>query len=256
MSTDDGGEDDRSGYVCGAETSTTDDVCQFPVESPDGRCPMHPQDGSGPPPGHGSGAPGHHKGDGTGDIEDKVDVDGKTGLTHGVHAVQNDPQGTLVWLEDNDPSGHEWILDKWRSYMADAPFEASSGKADDVLHACLMLYAVRSMRHIQVTRGLARSEVLIEDGDVVRGPDGEVVETEREHPGNLPANRLAREARSMLKDLGVLDDPESKKANAMGWSSAAKEVALEVDATLDDGDAASQHAQGDVDDVGDPGTGP
>jgi hypothetical protein len=251
MSTDDGGDDD-AGYVCGAETSTTDDVCQFPVDSPEGRCPAHPEDGSGPPPGHGSGAPGHHKGDGTGAIAEHTDVHGKEGLTHGLHAVQDDPRGTLAWLEDNDPSGHEWILDKWRSYMADAPFEASSSKADDVLHACLMLYAVRSMRHTQVTRGLARSEVLIDDGDVVRGPDGEVVETEREHPGNLPANRVAREARSMLKDLGVLDDPESKKANAMGWSNAAREVALEVDADVVESDAASHDAQGDVDGGGDP----
>lgn len=235
MSDDDSG-DDGGDYVCGAETSTTDGPCQMPVDGPDERCHAHPRDGSGPPDGHGSGSPDHQMGDGDGKIQERLPEGAKPAMTHGMYAVKDDPQGTLTWLEDNDPTAYEWVLKKWQSYMADAPFGPESAKADDVLHACLMLYAVRGARHRQVTRGLTQKENIVDEGSVVMNPEtGEPVEIEKELPSNLPANRIAREARSMLKDLGILDDPESQKAQAMGWGQAAKEVAMEVDADVQNG---------------------
>jgi len=242
---DDAGEsdgDDSAGRpgggdpVCGAETTTTGRPCQFPVESPDDRCPMHPPDGSGPPEGHGSGTTSHSMGDGTGDIREKLSDPPKPAMEHGVSAVDDDPRGTLQWLEDNDPAGYDWIIAKWRSYLADAPFGPETSKADEVLHACLMLYAVRGARHKQVTQGLVEQRALTDDdGDLVTDPDtGEPFTVSHELSTNLPANRIAREARSILKDHGILDDPESQKADAMGWGQAAKQVAKEVDSDVQD----------------------
>lgn len=181
-------------------------------------------------------------GSGPGDIQQKNGDNAKPNMKHGVHAVQSDPHGTLAWLEDNDPDGYDWVRSKWLSYLDDAPFDQQSAKSDDVLHACLMLYAVRGVRDRQISRGLSQ---MVE----MRTEQGAVFEVEEELPVNLPANRLAREARSMLKDLGLLDDPESKKADAMGWGSAAKEVAMEVDATVEDA-ADADDADGGADGAG------
>ena len=224
----DGGDDDVDDeqgpeYVCGADTANTDEPCQFPVDGPDERCHNHPADGSGPPEGTGSGDPGHRMGDGDGKIQERLPENAKPNMKHGLNAVQDDPHGTMTWLEDNDPRGFRWVRDKWRSYMVNADFPGNSGQADDVLHACLMLYAVRAVRHRQIQNGLT--------GWVEHYTDqGQRYEVEEEVPSNLPANRIAREARSILKDCGVLDDPESAKADAMGgWGDAAREVARNRD---------------------------
>lgn len=212
---------DGDGYVCGWEDTTTDRPCQFPVDDPDATCHMHGEDG--PPDGHGSGSPDHTMGDGDGDIAERVDASKeKPAMTHGIHAVQDDPVGTLNYLEESRPEAYDWVVDKWESFLVDAPFGKETAKADELLHACLMLYAVRGARDRQVKQFLTHT--------VTRYSEGTPYELEEELPVNLPANRLAREARSILKDLGVLDDPESKKAEAMGWGAAAKEVAEANDA--------------------------
>lgn len=176
-------------------------------------------------PGVGSGDPGHAMGDGG------APRGNKNAMTHGVHAVRDDPRGTLRWIEQNDPQGYDWVLSKWESYMADAPFPPESAKADDVMEACLMKYAVRGVRQEQVEVGLTKM-VRAQDAD------GNTLDfdVEDELPGNLPANRIAREARSLLKDLGILDDPETQKAEAMSsWGAAAKRVAERRDSEeLDD----------------------
>lgn len=233
MSTDSG--DDSPEYVCGYDgCSTKDEPCQFPVSGPDERCHAHPKDGSGPPEGHGSGDPDHRKGNGTGDIVEKSPPEDKPAMKHGLHAVEDDPRGTLDWLEDNDPRGYRWVRKKWSSYMADAGFGVDTAKADDVLHACLMLYAVRGARHQQVTRGLTEKETLTDEGDVVIDPaTGDPIQVEREHAANLPANRIAREARTTLRDLGLLNDPESQKADAMKFGQAARNVAERIDSQSD-----------------------
>jgi hypothetical protein len=212
---------------------------------------MHPADGSGPPDGHGSGTPDHQMGDGDGKIQERLPDNAKPNMRHKIHAVQDDPHGTLTWLEDNDPRGHDWVMRKFESYMVDAPFPADSSKADDILHATLMLYAVRSARHRQVTQGLTQRRPLTDENNdpVVSPKTGEVVEIEDEQPVNLPANRMAREARSILKSYGLLDDPESKKAEAMGWSQAAKEVAMEVDEQAEQDRIDSAAADGRVQDA-------
>lgn len=242
-------EDDGESYICGAETDNTDDPCQFPVDSPDGRCHNHPKDGSGPPEGQGSGDPGHTMGDGDGLIQERIDDIDKPTMRHGLYAVQSDPHGTLEWLAENEPSSFDWVYSKWQSYLSKADFGENTAESDDVLHACLMMHAVRAGRHIQITEGLVEEIPLTDDeGNVVKDPDtGENLMTTKERAANLPVNRIAREARSLLKDHGVLDDPESAKADAMGgWGDAAKRVAQKRDAKtvesrpVDDGDGGGE----------------
>lgn len=233
-------DDDDPGFVdddgisrCGVPKKTGDGgPCEHPV--PGGTCPAHggvderrqsiERGEASVVDGVGSGDPGHAMGDGGG-----APVGNKNAMSHGVHAVRDDPRGTLRWIEENDPQGYDWILAKWESYMADAPFSKTSAKADDVMEVCLMRYAVRGVRQEQVERGLTK---------MVRATDESGtpldINIEDELPGNLPANRIAREARSMLKDLGILDDPETQKAEAMSsWGAAAQRVAERRDDDTD-----------------------
>lgn len=46
------------------------------------------------------------------------------------------------------------------------------------------------------------------------GPEGDEIFTEQENPANLPYDRLDRTTFKKLKDLGVLDDPDSQQAEA------------------------------------------
>lgn len=217
---------------CGVPKTSDGDPCRHPV--PNGTCPVHGDredrrqtiDGETDPKvpdGLGSGDPGHTKGGGA------PPEGNKNAMSHGVHAVKDDPTGTLAWLKEHEQDGYDWVITKWKSYLADAPFGAETAKADDLLEVCLMKYAVRQVRKEQVQTRLTKMLDIPSDNAV----DG-VVEVEDELPANLPANRMAREARSILKDLGILDDPESQKADAMAdWGSAAKRVAERRDGDVD-----------------------
>lgn len=225
----DGGADD-GGFVCGHDTDTTDDPCQNPVDGPDDRCHIHAEDG--PAEGHGQNHPNHRQG-GNPNADENLPDNPKGNMRHGLHAVQDDPAGTLRWIEDNDPQGYAWIIRKWRSYLKDSPHGPDSAASDDILHASMMMYAVRLARHEQVTKGFTRQRPLTdENGDPVVDRNGDPVMIEDEWPGNLPTNRVAREARSILKDRGVSTDPETKKAEAMGWGDAARRVAAKYDDTV------------------------
>jgi hypothetical protein len=234
MSTENG-DDDGADYVCGANTDHTDGPCQFPVSGPDQRCHNHPADGSGPPEGTGKGSPDHTMGNGDGKIQERLPDNAKPALDHGVHAVQDDPGGTLRWIEDNDPRGHDWIVGKWKSYLKDGDIPPESGRADDILTACLYDYVVRAMTDKQIREGLTTTQTR-------KGEHG-TFEIEVEQPGNLPADRLARRSEEIKRKNGVLDDPESKKAEAMGWGQAAKRVAERVDSDVVD--VEDQGADGD-----------
>lgn len=230
---DPGFVDDDDIQRCGVPKTTDDDGDPCRHRVPNGDCPVHGdrddrrqaiQDGDVQiRDGVGSGAAESNPlADGGGAPEGN-----KNAMSHGVHAVRDDPQGTLDWLAENRERGHRWVMNKWESYLADAPFDADSAKADDVLHACLMLYAGRRQRDQQVLNGLTTTQTRTSDS-------GQTFDIEVEHPGNLPANRITREARSWLKDLGILDDPESQKADALAdWGKAAKRVAERQDSAQD-----------------------
>lgn len=147
----------------------------------------------------------------------------KNAMRHGLYAVQDDPAGTLDWLEDHRPQAFDWVISRWESFLADAPFDRDTAKADDLLTACLWDFAVRIQTDVQVVDGLTQMETRATDS-------GATFDVEVEHAGNLPADRLARRSESVKRNLGVLDDPESQKADAMtSWGQAAQQVAQRRD---------------------------
>lgn len=215
-------------WVCGRQTGHTADVCQFPVDGPAGVCHVHPVDGSGPPEGHGSGDPDH--GLNVGDVSNLENAPDRPAFEHGLSIVEDEPTGVLEWIEDQDPQGHDWVRAKWQGYVDVATFGRDDPRADDILHAVLMLYCVRQARKRQVERGLSEMMTVTTDG-------GGTAEVEAEIPVNLPANRITREARRILSDLGVFDpDAGDGDGSAADWVDAAKRRAdaqAQVDADDD-----------------------
>lgn len=112
---------------------------------------------------------------------------------------------------------------------ADAPpidVQALTGKADRLFDICVHQVVLKGVTLRQVKELLTQEEVIVSEGDVVINPqDGEPVEIEDELPVNLPKARIRQRDIRELKDLGILDDPESQKADAMATWGAAVERA-------------------------------
>lgn len=158
---------------CNAETRDGGYCENHPVTGAD-RCRMH----GGQSPG-GAGPPGN-----------------QNARTHGLHA---DPANVLDDLAEADPDAYEWILSKYDSYLADAPFDDGSAKADQLKQVATREYAIWKATGFQLKGGIIRR-----DGD-----DG--IE---ESAVNLPLDRMERTITRRLKELGVLDSPDAVAADA------------------------------------------
>lgn len=144
------------------------------------------------------------------------------------HIYSNDPGDVLKHLEENEPEAYEWVQAKFSSYLEDAPFPADSAKADQLLQIVTAEYSVWCGRGIQVRDGLLKKTH-------IKGSDGELVEVEDEHSINQPTNRLEKTVTRRLKELGILDDPDSQQAEAMALSNESYTIDLGdgVDADAD-----------------------
>lgn len=160
---------------CNARTRD-DGYCEnYPVSDGD-RCRQHGGESTGPNP---------------------ANLEGNQNATkHGIHA---DPANVLDDLAESDPAGYEWVLSKYDSYLSDAPFADGSAKADQLKHIATQEYVIWKATGFQLSEGVIRQT---EDGGL------------KESPVNLPLDRLQRTVTRRLKELGVLDDPDTKQANA------------------------------------------
>lgn len=162
---------------CGAECRDGNYCEKYPVADSD-RCRMH-----GGVVGDGHGPPGNQH-----------------ARRHGLYA---DPANALDHLADRDGDGYEWVMKKYDSYLEDAPFQDGSAKADELKQICAQEYAIWKGIDVQLRGGL-----VVRDGDT-----GTVADLE-ENPVNRPLDRLQRGVTNRLKELGVLDDPDSQQAGA------------------------------------------
>lgn len=165
---------------CGA-TCRDGSLCQaYPVEGSD-RCRMH----GGQSPG-GTGPPGN-----------------QNARRHGLHA---DPANVLDDLAENDPAAYEWVMQKYDSYLDAAPFDDGSAKADQLKQIAVQEYIIWRSTGLQLQDG-----VVVETNEPKGDRHGDTL---KGHPVNQPLDRMQRTVTSRLKELGVLDDPASQKANA------------------------------------------
>jgi hypothetical protein len=115
--------------------------------------------------------------------------------SHGLHA---DPANVLDDLAERDTDGYEWVMSKYDSYLDTAPFGDGTAKADQLKQVAVQEYTIWKATGIQLKRGVVR-----------RTGDGIA-----ESPVNLPLDRMKRTVTRRLKELGVLDDPDTEAAAA------------------------------------------
>lgn len=134
------------------------------------------------------------------DATDEPDLGGpptrnQNASRHGLYA---DPANVLDDLAERDGPGYDWVMKKYDRYLDSAPFGDGSAKADQLKQVVVQEYIVWRAIGVQVEDGL-----VVETNE----PDGTAYgDRLKEHPVNLPLNRMQRTVSNRLADLGVLDD--------------------------------------------------
>jgi hypothetical protein len=123
-------------------------------------------------------------------------------ITHGATA---DPVNLYEHLDEDSKA---WVDKLVAGYLDEAAFGEDSPKAERLRMTCVIIYQEWSAR-----------EVVLRDGpseDIVVGvsEDGAPIARSDEHHLTGTAASHNQTVRMNLKDLGLLDDPESQKANA------------------------------------------
>lgn len=153
------------------------------------------------------------------------------------HGLYSDPANLLDDLATNDPEGYEWVLQKYDSYLDSAPFGDGSAKADQLKQVCAQEFVIWRSIAMQIHDG-----VVVETNE----PDGTAYgDCLKEHPVNLPLDRMQRTVSNRLADLGVLDD-EAEAERHESKADAIRELMAGIDET-DAADEDESDADGDDD---------
>ena len=180
---------------CGAQCRDGSECQNYPVEG-SSRCRMHGgADGSGAPAGN------------------------QNASRHGLYS---DPANVLDDLAENDPDAYDWVCKKYDSYLDDAPFADGSAKSDQLKQIAVQEYIIWKATGFQLKGGVVVS---------TNGPPGDQVgDRITGNAVNQPLDRMQRTVTSRLKDLGILEDPESQAASAeQGKVDALRELMREAD---------------------------
>ena len=170
----------------------------------DDRCPATNRDGErcGHPAGWGTENDDSpckfHGGAGGGDGPPKGNGNGEK---HGMRADRE------LWFERHRDDAEPLVRALVASYVEDAPFGwESTAKVDQV---CEVAIDQARLRHANEYL----DEFLTEQVVGVSESGEPIVELE-ENPAHMPRDRIKRTNANILKDLGILDDPDSAQAEA------------------------------------------
>jgi hypothetical protein len=184
--------DDDSSDICGATNRNGEPCALAPgwgTDADDGRCKFHG--------GASSGAPANN----TNAEGDGAPINNGNAETHG---LQSDRQ---QWFQRHREDACEIVRAIVASYVDDAPFGwRQTAKVDQLCEV-----AIDQVRLRQSNEFL--DEFLTEQTVTVTEDGREITELE-ENPAHMPRDRIKRTNTKILKELGVLDDPESASAAA------------------------------------------
>jgi hypothetical protein len=108
-----------------------------------------------------------------------------------------------------------WIDELVRSMLNDAPFGADNFQKFQMLREIAIdMHKKRQANDYTAEEGLIQENIVRDDeGDPVMR-DGDLVTEDEENPINIAYDRLDRTMTRKMKELGLLDDPESQKAES------------------------------------------
>jgi hypothetical protein len=171
---------------CGAKKRNGEPCPSWPVQG-SSRCRMHGGVSTGPP---------------------------KGSANNFAHGATAEPLN-LVENDLLDEADVEWIYALRDAYLEEAPFGPDSPKVERLTRTCVMIFQEWAGERHVLEEGLAVE-------DVVGVTDkGEPIISTREHYLSQRIDRLNDKVRHNLRELGLLDDPETQRADAEGDKAAA-----------------------------------
>jgi hypothetical protein len=165
--------------ICGAKTRDGS-PCARPAgwgTDGDGRCKQH-----------GGASPGPPKG--TANAE-----------THGLTADRE------KWFERHREDAEPLVRALVESYVSDAPFGFNNTAKVDLLTEV-------AIDQVRIRRANDVLDEFVTEKVVGQTDDGEPIVSVEENPAHMPRSRIKRDNTRLLKELGVLDDPDSAQASA------------------------------------------
>lgn len=184
----DGAEDQEPGY------------CSLPAgwgtdHNGEGRCKFHGGAGSGAPKGN------------------------QNAQTHGIYSQRSN------YYNDLSAEEKAWVDSLVQSMLDDAPFTKDNFQKFQMLREIAIdMHKKRHANNYIAEAGIIEENLQRdEDGKPIRDSDGELVTETDENPVNVAYDRLDRTMTRKMKELGILDDPES--ANAEASASIAEQLA-------------------------------
>lgn len=122
-------------------------------------------------------------------------------ITHGATA---DPHNLYGTLEEEDK---KWVDALTNSYIEESTYSHDSPQAERIETTVIMVWQERSGRAQLIKEGLEREQVVgVTEHGAVKATDS--------HHLNSVVSSLNSDIRMNLKDLGLIDDPDSKQAEA------------------------------------------
>jgi hypothetical protein len=140
----------------------------------------------------------HHGGASTGPPEGSANA-----LKHGVTAT---PSNLYKHLDDSERA---WIDEIYEAYIQEAPFGEDSPKCERLLRTCVMMWQEWSGTEHVVGEGPS------EETAVGVNDSGEPIVDHEQHHLVRYTSDLNDKVRMNLKDLGLLDDPQSQQADGV-----------------------------------------
>lgn len=125
---------------------------------------------------------------------------------HGLYADRQN------YYKNRSTKQQAWIDAVVESLLEDAPFDADNfAKMQMLRNVAIDMHKQKDANNFIDKSGLVRENEIVGYG----GPnDDKPIMEDKENPINITYDRLTRTMTRQLKELGILDDPESQKAEA------------------------------------------
>jgi hypothetical protein len=188
-------DDDSESDICGATNRNGEPCALSPgwgTDADDGRCKFHG--------GASSGAPENND-NAVGNDGGSAPINNGNAEKHGLRADRQQ------WFQRHREDAGELVRAIVASYVADAPFGwQQTAKVDQLCEVAIDQARLRQSNDYLDAFLTEQTVSVTEDGR-------EITELE-ENPAHMPRDRIKRTNTKILKELGVLDDPESASAAA------------------------------------------
>jgi len=123
---------------------------------------------------------------------------------HGLHADRQN------YYKNRNTAEQQWIDAVFESFLDDAPFGPDNfAKVQMLRNVAIDMHKLKNANDFIDQEGLIQTDKTVGYAD-----NGKPIKDDEENPVNVAYDRLNRTMTRQLKELGILDDPDSQQAEA------------------------------------------